>query len=74
MATTIPNTIEAWEMLYWAFEAYYSNTTYAVGTFGSSLDYKGNLKRITKGGWNYEHKGQIEADAAKGNCFAFDCI
>lgn len=74
MATKIPNTIDAWEMLYWAFEAYYSNTTYAVGTFGSSLDYKGNLAKITKSGWNAEHKDQIYADAKKGKCFAFDCI
>ena len=74
MATTIPNTYEAWEILYWAFYAYYSKTTYAVGTFGSSLDYKGNLAKITKSGWNADHKGQIYADAAEGQCFAFDCI
>ena len=74
MATTIPNTVEASETIRWAFCALYSNTTYAVGTFGSSLDFEKNLKKITKSGWNAEHKEQIYADAKKGFCFAFDCI
>lgn len=74
MATTIPNVIDAYDMLYWALRALDANTTYAVGTFGSSLDYKGNLERITRTGWNEEHKAQITEDAKGGNCFAFDCI
>lgn len=74
MATKIPNSVQAWEFLDTLFLALRSNTTYAVGTFGSSLDYTGNLKRITKDGWNAEHKEQIYADAKKGDCFAFDCI
>lgn len=74
MATTIPNVIQAWQANHWAFKALQANTTYAVGTFGSSLDYKNNLEKITKSGWNEEHKVQIYADAAKGECFAFDCI
>lgn len=74
MATTIPNSVQAWEFLDTLFLALRSNTTYAEGTFGSSLDYKGNLAKITRSGWNAEHKEQIEADAKKGKCFAFDCV
>lgn len=51
-----------------------SNTVYAVGGFGASLDFEKNLTRYTKSGYNKEHADEIRAAAAKGNCFAFDCI
>lgn len=71
-----PKTISGLNLFIALQLAYAANTTYATGTFGSSLNIARNLTRITKDpdSWNGQHKEQIYADAAKGDCFAFDCI
>lgn len=79
MATTkkeTPKTISGYDLFQVLQLALASNTTYATGTFGSSLNIAKNLTRITKDpdSWNGQHKDQIYADAEKGDCFAFDCI
>lgn len=74
MAKYNPDVVNAYDFYQKINLALKTNTTYAVGTFGSSLDIQRNLTRITKSGWNKEHKDQIYEDAAKGHCFAFDCI